>query len=128
MSQHKLICHSVFPVLLFNFLSRHKIPCCDRISAFFLFPMSLQELLCRDRILLVCDIQHKKPCCNIISLCLISLVTFFSCFVATRCHLSQHSFSSIFSPLCCDRRKIVMTDFLSHLLERCRDTRNSVAT
>ena len=74
------------------------------------------------------DIQHKKPCRNIISLCLNSLVKFFSCSVATCYHLSQHNSSSIFSPLCCDIRNIVVTDFLSHLLERCRDTQKSVTT
>ena len=62
------------------------------------------------------DIQHKKPCRNIISLCLGSLVTFFSCFVATHCHLLRHSFSSILSPLCCDIRNTVVTFFLSHSL------------
>ena len=53
LSQHKLICRSILPVLLFNFLSQHKKPCHNRISAFFLFLVSRQELLCRDRFLLV---------------------------------------------------------------------------
>ena len=42
--------------------------------------------------------------------------------------LSRHSSFSIFNPLCCDRRNIIVTDFLSHLLRRlsrhtelCRD-------
>ena len=51
--QHKLICHSILPVLFFNFLSQQKIPCHDRISAFFFFLLSRQELLCRDRFLLI---------------------------------------------------------------------------
>ena len=114
-SQHKLICRSILPVLLFNFLLRHKMPCCDRISAFFLFLVSRQ-------VPPGFDIQHKKPCRNIISLCLISLVTLFLCYVATSFHLSRHSSPSIFSHLCYDRRNIVVTDFLSHLLERCRYT------
>ena len=53
MSQHKLTYHGILPVLLFNFLSRHKIPCRDGVSTFFLFLVSRHELLCRDRFLLV---------------------------------------------------------------------------
>ena len=64
------------------------------------------------------DIQHKKPCRNIISLCLISFVTFFSCSVATHCHLSRHRSSSILSPLYCDIKNTIVTFFLSHSLKR----------
>ena len=59
-SQHKLICRSILPILFFNFLSRHKISCRDRISAFFLFLLSQQELSCRDRLLLVLTSSRKN--------------------------------------------------------------------
>ena len=51
--QHKLICRNILPVLFFNFLSRLKMPCHDKISAFFLFLVSRHELLSHDWFLLV---------------------------------------------------------------------------
>ena len=111
MLQHKLFCHSSLPVLLFNFLSR------QNFCSFPIVSVAIGAFMSR-LIPPGFNIQHKKPCRNIISLCLSSLVTFFSCSIATHCHFSRHSFSSILSPLCYDRRNTIVTFFLSHSLGR----------
>ena len=118
MSQHKLLCRSSLPLLLFNFFSRHKISMSrQNLCSFPVVSVATGAFMSR-QVPPSFDIQHKKPCRNIISLCLSSFVTFFSCSIATRCHYSQHRSSSILNPLCCDRKNTIVTFFLSHSLER----------